>query len=142
MNLAKAIALTATWFQNKTDKAGEPYIMHCIHVMNNPRCNTLDRKIAAMLHDTVEEEVCTIEDLQREGFSLRILFLVTLLSHDKNKMSYDEYIKGIVIDEDATQIKLADLEHNSNITRLKGIGKKDLDRTEKYHRAYMYLSRK
>lgn len=63
MNLAKAISLAAVGFENKTDKAGEPYIMHCLRVMNNPKCNTPTRKILAMLHDTVEDEILTYNDL-------------------------------------------------------------------------------
>ena len=51
-----------------------------------------------------------------------------------------DYIKAISVNPDATQIKMRDLEHNSNITRIKGLRKKDLDRIEKYHRAYIYLS--
>lgn len=141
-NLATAIALAAEGFRYKTDKAGEPYILHCLRVMNNPKCNTEDRKIAAVLHDVVEDGVCEFEDLAIKGFSNRIIFLLRLLTHDKKKVTYDEYIKTISIDDDATAVKLSDLEDNSQITRLKGLGKKDFDRMEKYHRAYTYLSRK
>lgn len=141
-NLATAIALASQGFRLKTDKSGEPYIMHCIRVMNNPRCNTNDRRIAAMLHDTVEDEVLTLEQIATAGFSQHVVHLVALLTHDKNKCDYDEYIRRISTDEDASQIKMADLEDNSQITRLKGLGKKDFDRMEKYHKAYIYLSRR
>lgn len=55
--------------------------------------------------------------------------------------SYDNYIKMIVVNDDARRVKLADLEDNSRITRLKGLTKKDFDRMEKYHRSYVYLSK-
>jgi hypothetical protein len=70
------------------------------------------------------------------------MFLVTmlhLLTHNK-ETPYDEYIKAISVHKIATEVKKADLEHNSNITRLKGLRKKDIDRLEKYSRAYVYLS--
>lgn len=52
---------------------------------------------------------------------------------------YDDYIRGISTNPIAKAVKLRDLEHNSRITRIKGLRKKDFDRLEKYHRAYTYL---
>jgi (p)ppGpp synthase/HD superfamily hydrolase len=141
-NLATAIALASQGFRFKTDKAGEPYIMHCFRVMSNPRCNTDTKKILAMLHDTVEDEVFTLEQLQGHGFSIEILRKLNLLTHNRNTHTYDEYIKLISTDDDCVDVKLSDLEDNSQITRLKGLGKKDFDRMEKYHRSYVYLSRR
>jgi (p)ppGpp synthase/HD superfamily hydrolase len=141
-HLGKAIAMAATCFRDAADRSGEPYIMHCIRVMNNPRCNTTDRKIAAILHDTVEDGYLTLEDLATAGFSQHVVYLIGNLTHNKEKDSYDDYIKRIATDEDTAQIKMADLEDNSQITRLKGLGKKDFDRIEKYHRSYVYLSRR
>lgn len=141
-NLATAIALSAQGFRFKTDKAGEPYIMHCFRVMNNPRCNTDVRKILAILHDTVEDKIFTLEQLQGYGFNMEILGKLKLLTHNSNIQTYDDYIKLIATDEDCVAVKLSDLEDNSQITRLKGLGKKDFDRMEKYHRSYVYLSRR
>lgn len=72
------------------------------------------------------------------GFSERVVKAVGLLTHDK-KMFYEDYIKVISTDQLATAIKMADLRDNSDITRMKGVRKKDFDRLEKYHRAYTYL---
>ena len=47
--------------------------------------------------------------------------------------------KKIATDPIAKAVKLCDLEHNTKLTRLKGLRKKDFDRLEKYHRAYTYL---
>lgn len=141
-NLATAIALAAQGFRFKTDKAGEPYIMHCLRVMNNPKCNTNTKKILAALHDTIEDEIYTLEQLQGHGFSVEILTKLKILTHNRHLQTYDEYVKLVSTDDDCVDVKLSDLEDNSQITRLKGLGKKDFDRMEKYHRAYTYLSRR
>jgi hypothetical protein len=62
------------------------------------------------------------------------------LTHRK-EIPYDDYIKAISFNADAVKVKLADLKDNSDITRLKGLTKKDFDRMEKYHRSFMYLSK-
>lgn len=72
-------------------------------------------------------------------FTDRIVNTVRILTHDKS-FPYDDYIKQISLNEDAKKVKLADLKDNSDITRIKGLRKKDLDRIEKYHRAFVYLS--
>ena len=138
--LSKAIAIAANGFVNKTDKAGEPYIMHCIRVMHRLYTEDKELQIIAILHDCIEDGVCTYEDLIREKFSQRVMYALGLLTHDK-KMPYQDYIKKMVTNEDARLVKLSDLKDNSDITRLKGLSKKDFDRMEKYHIAYTYLSK-
>lgn len=136
--LAKAIAIAATAFENKVDKGGQPYILHCIRVMM--KCKSEKAKIVAMLHDVPEDTDITVQDLDKMGFPLDVIIALTLLTHDSDE-DYHEYIKHIAGNPLAREVKLADLEDNSNITRLKGLGKKDFDRMEKYHRSYVYLSR-
>lgn len=138
--LGTAIALASKGFQQKTDKAGEPYILHCLRVMNHLHTKDKELQSIAVLHDCVEDGVCTIEELVYMRFSQRVIFAVILLTHDK-KDSYEDYIKKIATNEDARLVKLSDLRDNSNIMRLKGLGKKDFDRMEKYHKSYIYLDR-
>ena len=135
--LDKAIALAAHKFVGKFDKGGAPYILHCLHVM---AAVAPDRNLmtAAVLHDIVEDTDTTLDDLRSIGFSERTINTVAVLTHDKDE-PYEKYIKRIVVFDDARKIKLADLEHNSLITRLKGFTKKDFDRLEKYVWAYEYL---
>ena len=136
--LALAISITAKAFEDKLDKAGQPYILHCLRVMNATNGDE-DTKCASVMHDLVEDTEYTFEQLTKLGFSDKTIGILHLLTH-KKETEYMEYIKAIAVSNEATEIKLRDLEDNSNITRLKGIGKKDLDRIEKYHRAYLYLS--
>jgi (p)ppGpp synthase/HD superfamily hydrolase len=138
--LGKAIAIAAEAFKETLDKGGHPYILHCLRIMNGVEGYT--RKTIAILHDVLEDcKEWTPKRLYEEGFSDTIVNAVVRLTHDKSKQSYDDYIKVISLDEDCTEVKKKDLEDNSNITRLKGIGKKDFDRMEKYHKAFLYLNR-
>jgi len=71
--------------------------------------------------------------------SIRVLSAVDLLTH-RDDDTYEEYIDRIRTNIDAIRIKRKDLEHNSHITRLKGIKTKDTDRMKKYHKAFMLLT--
>lgn len=140
MNLAKAISIAAQGFENKTDKGGEPYILHCLRVMNDLHTRDEELQCIAVLHDVVEDKVCTLKDLYNYGFSERVMNGLIRLTHIATD-SYEDYIKNIATNNDARLVKLADLRDNSKITRLKGLTKKDFDRMEKYHKAYTYLSK-
>ena len=137
--LGRAIEIAAVAHSGQVDKGGKPYILHPLWVMDRVRHLGEDAMIVAVLHDVVEDSDWTLVKLASEGFSLKVIQALTLLTHDKD-MGYDEYIKAISMNPIAKAVKLRDLEHNSKITRLKGLRKKDFDRLEKYHRAYVYLS--
>lgn len=142
--LGKAIAIAATAFDGKIDKAGQPYILHCLRVMNAVKHFGEDYMIAAVLHDLLEDTKWTYNDLIKEMFNQDVMLALGYLTHDRAE-SYDLYIKRIgmvaITDPIARAVKLADLKDNSDITRLKGLTKKDFDRMEKYHRSYVYLSK-
>ena len=142
--LGKAIALAAQAFENVKDKGGQPYILHCLRVMDNLHTEDEELKIIAVLHDWVEDMFKNDPErglaLLREHYSERVVKALDLLTHRK-EVSYDDYIKAISFNADATKVKLADLKDNSDITRLKGLTKKDFDRMEKYHRSFIYLSK-
>ena len=140
MNLATAIFIAAQGFKDKTDKAGEPYILHCLRVMNDLHTRDEELQSIAVLHDCVEDKVTTIKELIEIGFSDRVIKALMLLTHDKN-VPYMDYIKQLAHNEDARFVKLADLKDNSDITRLKGLTLSDFKRMEKYHIAYTYLSK-
>lgn len=140
LNLAINIASEA--FKNKNDKGGQPYILHCIEVMNKVKHLGHLAMICAILHDVVEDcekEGYDFQYLDKSGFSSDVIRILKLLTHDKNNVDYMDYIKNLSTDITARKIKMADLEHNTQVTRLKGLRKKDFDRLEKYLRAYEYL---
>lgn len=92
--LGKAIAIASKAFENKTDKGGSPYILHCLWVMNQVRHLGEKHMIVAVLHDLLEDTDWTAEDLIKQGFSLECVVNISLLTH-RPGMSYDDYIQGI-----------------------------------------------
>ena len=138
MNLGIAISLTAEKFKNKVDKKGEPYILHCLRVMNKMNPKDKELQMIAIMHDLIEDTDVTLSQLRDMGFSERVVRGVDLMSHNE-EVPYMDYVKNISFNPDTVKVKLADLEDNSNITRLKGLSKKDHERMEKYHIAFTYL---
>jgi (p)ppGpp synthase/HD superfamily hydrolase len=139
--LAKAIAIAAKAFENKVDKGGQPYILHCLYVMNGVGFDNLYTAQAAVLHDLFED--CLEWDAQRlkdEGFDFRVIHMVMMLTKLEGQ-DYMDYIRSLKGTPELVKIKRKDLEHNTLITRLKGLTAKDHERMEKYHTAYVYLSK-
>jgi (p)ppGpp synthase/HD superfamily hydrolase len=137
--LDKAISIAAAAFEGKFDKGGVPYIMHCLHVMNGVKHLGTEAMIAAVLHDLIEDTDWTAENLIAAGFNPHTISIIVLLTHLKGE-SYDEYIMRVAVSRRARAIKMADLRHNSDIHRMKGLSDKDFKRIEKYHRAYAFLN--
>ena len=138
--LALAIKIAAAVHADQFDKGGKPYILHPLHLMSQLLFDTQLATIA-VLHDVIEDSngqvtATTLEDL---GFSERVLCALELLTHDKEDDYIKVYIRGICANYDALRVKRKDLGHNSDITRLQGVRPKDLERIEKYHRAFILL---
>ena len=137
--LATAIMIASISHNNQCDKGGKPYILHPLHLMNqllfDPQLATI-----AVLHDVIEDSDATIEYLRDKGMSERVLEALDLLTH-KSGVSYATYIMDISTNYDAIRVKRKDLEHNSSITRLKGLKPKDFERMTKYHNAFLFLGK-
>ena len=133
-----AIQLAANSFTGKFDKGGQPYILHCLHVMNQMDSTDHELMSIAVLHDVVEDTDITLDDLREMGFSDRVVWGVQALTHEDG-VPYMDYIKRISFNEDARKVKMADLDHNTRVLRMKGLRKKDFERIEKYFTAYEYL---
>ena len=138
--LDRAISIAAQSFEGKFDRGGKPYILHCLYVMHRLRPDQ-ELMTIAVLHDLVEDTDWTFEMLQDEGFSHRVITALDCLTH-RDGEDYEDYIHRVATNQDARDVKLVDLKHNSDITRMKGLRDKDLVRIEKYHRAYAYLTGK
>lgn len=137
--LGKAIAIASEAFKDRKDKGGAPYILHCIHVMNAVSYLGEDAMIVGILHDLVEDcKDWTFDRLSKEGFGQDIIRMLDAMTHREGE-EYMEYIKRVSNFKYTSAVKRADLRHNSDVTRLKGLTKKDFDRLEKYARAYEYL---
>ena len=121
------------------DDSGVPYIFHPFHLAEQMQDEYTT--CIALLHDVVEDTSITFEDLEKE-FPKEVVDALRLLSHDKNT-DYFEYVKEIKKNPLAKAVKLADLEHNTDQTRITGCGeiseeKKQFWR-EKYARAKAIL---
>jgi hypothetical protein len=140
--LASAILLASEIHKDQFDKGGKPYILHPLWVMDKVRHLGYKAMIIAVLHDVIEDSPLsmnlTLKSMRYAGISDEIIEILEILNV-KNHDDYDTYIKKIAEHPLAREVKMRDLEHNSKITRLKGIREKDLQRIEKYHKAYLYL---
>ena len=134
--LEKAIETALHAHAGQKSKDGSPYILHPLRVM--ARMHADEEKIAAILHDVVEDSDVTLEDLRKAGFPEEVLVVVKLLTHEPG-VSYEDYVERLKPHPVACRIKLADLEDNSDIRRLSGIEERDLERLRKYHRAWQIL---
>jgi len=132
--LAMKIAYKA--HHGQSDKSGVPYILHPIHVAE--QMETEEECIVALLHDVVEDSNITFEELQKY-FSTNVIDAIKLLTHD-DEVDYMEYIQQLKSNPIARKVKIADLKHNSDITRLSTMTEKDWERTDKYHKALEYLN--
>lgn len=140
--LALAISIAAQSHLHQQDKGGRAYILHPLTVMFDVGVDDCLLAAMAVLHDVIEDDAnYTLEHLNAIGFGQRIVAGLALLSHDKS-VSYEDYIDNIINSGnlDAMRVKQADLRHNSDITRLKGLRDKDFDRMRKYCISYQKIS--
>lgn len=135
-NTKKAINIAYNAHMGQTDKFGIPYIFHPMHLAES--MDTEEECIVAILHDVVEDTDITFDVLEKD-FSSTIIEALKLLTHDKT-VPYKEYIKNLKDNPIAKKVKLADLIHNSDISRLEHITSKDYVRLEKYKNALQILS--
>lgn len=138
VQLEKAIKLASIKHYGQRDKSNKPYIFHLLYVMNN--LDDLKAKIVGVLHDILEDTDITRNDLLNYGFSEDIVSAVEILTKSKNQ-KYMEYIENIKSNNIARKVKLIDLKHNMDLTRLYELSDKDLKRNEKYLKAYSYLKK-
>ena len=139
--LAEQIATNA--HAGQVDKAGVPYIYHARTVSSY--CESMHAKIVGWLHDVIEDTDVTMEDLRKQGFDEFLLEALDCVT--KPKVGYDEkvYYKKIKANHLAKEVKLADLKHNSDMSRIPDdISEKDhkkwIERNEKYLKHIRYLT--
>ncbi len=133
----KAIKIAYQAHHGQTDKSGLPYICHPLHLAEQ-----MDDEMsccAALLHDVVEDTQLDFPDLERLGFPPEVLEALRLLTHHEDT-PYMDYVRKIKPNPIARAVKLADLRHNSDLTRLDEIDEYALKRAEKYKKAIALLT--
>ncbi len=134
-NTKKAINIAYNAHMGQIDKFGIPYIFHPMHLAE--QMDSEEECIVAILHDVVEDTEITFDQLE-EDFSETVIEALKLLTHDKS-VPYNDYIKNLKNNHIAKKVKLADLKHNSDTSRLEYITQKDIIRLKKYKNALKIL---
>lgn len=132
----KALCIAYKAHEGQVDKTGIPYIFHPFHLAES--MTDENSTIVALLHDVIEDTDWTIDDLEKEGFNEDILTALKLMTHNPAE-PYMDYISRLSTCPVARQVKLADLYHNSDQTRVENPDEKMLKRWEKYDRAIQLL---
>lgn len=132
----RALALCFEAHKDQKDKSGLPYVFHPFHLAG--QMEDEETTVVALLHDVIEDTEYTIEDLQKAGFSQNVISAIALMTHDP-QVPYMEYVSAIKSNPIARAVKLADLRHNSDMTRLDIITQRDEERAQKYLDAIVIL---
>jgi (p)ppGpp synthase/HD superfamily hydrolase len=141
--LSKMLLLVTTRFDGVFDKSGQPYILHLLKVMHYCKTDDEELQCIALGHDFIEDifehdHLAGYALLRREGFSERVIQGIRRMTKVEGETE-EAYIAKVSESIDSIRVKLADLRHNSDIRRLKGLREKDFERMQKYHRMYLKL---
>lgn len=139
--LDKMLVLAINAHRGQFDKAGAPYILHPLKVMHYLKSEDEELQCIALGHDVVEDTKTTYQDLRDVGMSERVISGIKALTKIPGE-THQEYKDRVFANVDAMHVKMADLRHNSDIRRLKGITEKDIARITKYHAFYVELQTK
>ena len=133
----KAYEIAKKAHLGQVDKAGEDYIKHPEKVGSFVK--TDEEKAVAYLHDVIEDTELTWEDLNKYDFSKEVLEAVDIITKKRGE-DYQSYLNSVKKNKLARAVKLADLRHNSDLTRLIKVTEKDIKRKEKYQKAIDFLN--
>ena len=132
----KALKLSFAAHKDQLDKSGMPYVYHPFHVAE--QMETEETVAVALLHDVIEDTDYTLEDLKAMGFPDSVTEALALMTHD-DSVPYLDYVANLKDNIIARAVKLADLRHNSDLSRLDKVDEKALERVEKYKNAIELL---
>jgi (p)ppGpp synthase/HD superfamily hydrolase len=134
--LEEAILLAVQAHAGQKDKAGAPYVLHPLRLMC--RMDTDEERIAAVLHDVIEDTGHTLAELREAGYPEPVLAALDRLTK-RGGETYDLFIERVIPDRIARKVKLADLEDNMTVTRVRQLTDKDRDRLNRYLKAWSRL---
>lgn len=136
--LAQMLHIATTAHHGQFDRGGNPYILHPLKVMHYLKSTDEELMCMALAHDVIEDTAVTYAELRAAGMSERVIEGIRALTKQPGQ-TYEEYKQGVFASEDAMRVKMADLRHNTDIRRLKGVTEKDIARMAKYHQFYMEI---
>lgn len=133
----RALKLCFDAHKYQMDKSGLPYVFHPFHLAE--QMESEDTIVVALLHDVVEDTPYTLKDLRDMGFGQQITDAIALMTHDE-RVPYLEYVRRIRKNPIARAVKIADLQHNSDTSRLEAVSEMDRWRVLKYKMALAVLA--
>ena len=136
-DLETAIGIAVEAHRGQTDRGGAPYILHPLRMMF--RVQTDAERMAAVLHDVVEDTDWTLEALRERGFPDEVVTAVDHLTR-RQEESYDEFVTRAAANPVARRVKLADLEDNMDVRRTGTLTEDDVERLGRYLRAWRRLT--
>ncbi len=132
----RAMAICFNAHKNQLDKGGLPYVFHPFHLAE--QMETEEEVCTALLHDVVEDSGYTPGELSQAGFPNEVVQAVRALTRGP-QMRYLDYVAKLRQNPIARRVKLADLAHNSDLSRLGGVSGQDRRRALKYRMAQAVL---
>ena len=136
--LDKMLLIVTNAHHGQFDKGGSPYILHPLKVMHYLKTDDEELMCMALGHDVIEDTKTTYAELREAGISERVISAIKCLTKQPGQ-TMEKYKDVIFSSTDAMRVKMADLRHNSDIRRLKGVTEKDLARMAKYHMFYLEI---
>lgn len=110
----KAMQIAYKAHHGQFDLSGVPYVFHPYHIAE--QMNDELTVCVALLHDVAEDTDITLEQLAEE-FPAPVIEALKLLTHNKND-DYFDYVSRIRDNPIAKAVKLADIAHNSDQSRV------------------------
>ena len=136
--LGTMLVIATNAHSGQFDRGGAPYILHPLKVMHYLKSDDEELMCMALGHDVIEDTSVTYRDLRDAGISERVIDGIWRLTKQPGQ-TLEEYKEGVFANVDAMRVKMADLRHNTDIRRLKGVTEKDIARMAKYHTFYMEI---
>ena len=132
----RAMKIAFDVHREQVDKSGLPYVFHPFHLAEQMQDELT--VCTALLHDVIEDTPMTLKELAEAGFPKEVLDALVLLTHD-DAVPYMDYVQKIAENPIAKAVKLADLAHNSDLSRLDTVDDYALTRVQKYRDAIAFL---
>lgn len=115
ISIEDVIRITIEAHEGQKDLDGKPEILHPLAV--GLAGTNREEVITGFLHDVVEDSKLTLSDLRKKGVDEDVIIALKLLTHDKSKITYEEYIKGIALSGNSTAIHVKYNDSRNNLQR-------------------------
>ena len=136
-DIEEAIRIAVEAHRGQKDRGGAPYVLHPLRMMF--RMQTEAERMAAVLHDVVEDTDWTLDDLRARGFAEEVVEAVDRLTRREDE-SYEAFVERAGAHPVARRVKIADLEDNMDVRRTGAVSARDTERLNRYLRAWRLLT--